>query len=30
MADGSAKAEKVGNLVISVWNNAIYEKRDLT
>lgn len=30
MANGSAKAEKVGNLVISVWNNALYEKRDLT
>lgn len=28
MLDGAAKAENVGNLVKSVWSNAIYEKRD--
>ena len=28
MIDGAAKAEDVGNLVKSVWSNAIYEKRD--
>ena len=28
MLDGAAKAENVGNLVISVWSNAMYEKRD--
>lgn len=28
MLDGAAKSENVGNLVINVWNNAIYEKRD--
>ena len=28
MIDGAAKAENVGNLVKSVWSNAIYEKRD--
>ena len=30
MLDGAAKAENVGNLVKSVWNNAIYKKRDDT
>lgn len=28
MLDGAAKAETAGNLVKSVWYNAIYEKRD--
>ncbi len=28
MLDGAAKAEKAGNLIKSVWYNAIYEERD--
>lgn len=28
MLDGAAKAETAGNLIKSVWYNAIYEKRD--
>lgn len=28
MLDGAAKAENVGNLIKSVWYNAIYEERD--
>lgn len=28
MLDGAADAETAGNLIISVWHNAIYEKRD--
>lgn len=30
MVDGATKAESVGNLIISVWNNAIYKKSDDT
>lgn len=30
MLDGAAKAEKEGNLIKSVWSNAIYEKNDAT
>ena len=29
MLDGAAKAENAGNLIKSVWYNAIYEKRDV-
>lgn len=29
MLDGAAKAETAGNLIKSVWYNAIYEKRDV-
>lgn len=28
MLEGAAKAENVGNLIISVWHNAIYEEQD--
>lgn len=28
MLDGAAKAENAGNLIKSVWYNAIYEERD--
>lgn len=28
MLDGAAKSENIGNLTKSVWNNAIYNKRD--
>lgn len=28
MLDGAAKAENAGNLIMSVWYNAIYEERD--
>ena len=29
MIDGAAKAETAGNLILSVWSNAIYERSDI-